>query len=633
VAQQQCREYNAPTAVLRGQAQQATTSAIDSDADRADVALLNLRPNQRSPMPKIISIDDKLLTKLPPREVASRLMALPARKRLDLILERTDAEEVIAALPEQDFYLTVKELGEQSGGPLLALARPEQLNHLLDIECWQRDELMPGKALAQLEEIAVASGEKFLGWLYQADFELLVLLFKNWLDVELIAEEDDYQELQAPRHTLDGQYYFSIRYPEYEELIKSTLGYLFENQRGFYSELMNHVLTCLETEVAELAYRFHRGRLEDNGIPDFSASRTIYRPLPPARMTPVDKGNFPADITEAAPTFALALVQEQSLLAAALAAIENQALRQVLQTEIATLANKIVMADELDPAEAESLHQAAQKAGAYVNLSLDLIASGEINRAAAALQSFYLEDLFRHAHGKIDQVRSRLSVVLKEGTLAHWPHGLNLLDQEWLEPASILLAKTPMILRQQADSRRSPGEDFIRSTSDLRQAERLVDVLAAMQPLFAAVEQEWQGNWDRLGLLLWNQGQITNARHITLGALLLTAAAWQVAGASWRHDPLPVAAWPMIFPRLTPERLETALHDHCRQLLADEEQAARAVRYFEPVLARYRTETGSFGPGQLPDPKLVPFFLFTIEPSPSGSPFFGFPGERKSCDG
>ncbi|MDA8163932.1 MAG: DUF6178 family protein, partial [Desulfobacteraceae bacterium] len=100
-------------------------------------------------MDKILSIEEKLLTKLPPADMAARLMAYQARRRLDLILERPDAEAVVAAMPEQDFYLSVKELGEQSAAPLLALARTEQLNHLLDLECWRRDELSAGRALAQ----------------------------------------------------------------------------------------------------------------------------------------------------------------------------------------------------------------------------------------------------------------------------------------------------------------------------------------------------------------------------------------------------------------------------------------------------------------------------------------------------
>jgi hypothetical protein len=566
-------------------------------------------------MEKIISIEDKLLAKLPPAEMAARLMTYPARQRLDLILERADAEAVVAAVPEQDFYLCVKELGEQSAAPLLALARTEQLNHLLDIECWHRDELVAGRALAQLEEIAVASGEKFMAWLYRADFELLVLLFKKWLDVELLADEDDYHQASdtgTSRQTLDDQYYFTIRYPDYEELIKTILGFLFENHRDFYLELMNHVCNAQDSEVEELAYQFHRGRLEDNAIPDYSEARSIYRPLPPERLAAFLRSGWRAMEGEPIPpTFALALVEEQSLFAAAMAAVTEPALRRTIQIELAALANKIVIADELAPAEAESLRQAAAKAGAYVNLGLEMAGGPETDRATGALRSFHLEDLFRLAHGKIDLVHGRIAALKKTGWLARWPHGFNFLDHEWLEAAGLLLARTPLIRRSAENTHRTSGEDFIRTGKDLRIAEDLAAVLEAVAPLFAALEGEWQADWDRLDSLLWRQGQTNSLRTATLGTFVLTAAARLLAGDKWQYSPLPVAAWPEIFSQLSPRKLEAALQEHLRPLFVQEENFARAVEYFDPVLARYRTETGSFGTGQLPDPKLVPFFLFT----------------------
>ena len=570
-------------------------------------------------MDKILSIEEKLLTKLPPADMAARLMAYQARRRLDLILERPDAEAVVAAMPEQDFYLSVKELGEQSAAPLLALARTEQLNHLLDLECWRRDELFAGRALAQLEEIAVASGERFMAWLYQADFELLVLLFKKWLDVTLIADEDDYHragDSGIDWQTIDNQYFFSIRYPDHEELIRTTLGFLFENHRDFYQELMNHVQNSLDSEVEELAYAFHRGRLEDNAIPDYAEAKSIYRPLPRERLQAfARRGRHQLEGEPAAPTFALALVEERSLLAAALATVSEPALRQAVQMELAALANKIVVADELDPADPDGLRQAAAKAGAYVNLGLETAGGAEPGQSAAALHGYHLEDLFRLAHGRIDRVRARMAALRTAGWLSRWPHGLNILDQEWLEPASLLLARTPMILRPADSSRRSPAEDFIRTGADLRQAEESAAVVEAAGPLFAAVEREWEGDWVRLELLLWREGQVGSLRTATLGTFLLTAAARRVTGGEWRCFPLPVAAWPEIFPQLSPRNLEGALQEQLRVLLPPEEERARAVEYLDPVLARYRTETGSFGAGQLPDPKLVPFFLFTTEGS------------------
>ena len=50
---------------------------------------------------------DKILPEPLPGDLARALMALPAKQRLEAILEHPDSARVLAALPEQDFTLTV----------------------------------------------------------------------------------------------------------------------------------------------------------------------------------------------------------------------------------------------------------------------------------------------------------------------------------------------------------------------------------------------------------------------------------------------------------------------------------------------------------------------------------------------
>lgn len=232
-------------------------------------------------MPKILSIEEKLFKNLPTAEFAGRLMAMPAPQRLAALLERSDADQVVAALPEPDFYYFVKELDLESSSSLLAMARPGQLTHLIDVDCWQGDELLAGKTLAWCEAMIAANEVKFLKWLYQIDFEFLIILFKKWLTrVEIIEDEDDYQEESdiLPRLTVDNQYYFSTRYPVHEPLLKYILGYLFENHHGFYVALLQHTRAGLEADINELAYRFHRG--------DWRTMPSLTPKNPPPSITP-----------------------------------------------------------------------------------------------------------------------------------------------------------------------------------------------------------------------------------------------------------------------------------------------------------------------------------------------------------
>ncbi len=539
-------------------------------------------------------------------------MALPPSEGLDILLDRADAKEVVQSLPEQDFYLFLKDVGGENAPSLLGLARIEQINHILDLECWKRDQVKAGKTLVWLEAILKSSNQKFLEWLYKVDFELLVILFKKWLDVQILPEDTEYIEVDDsfPSETIDDQFYFTVKYPQHTELLKSVLGFLFETHHDFYRELMSHILTSLETEMEELAYRFHHGRLADNAIPDFEEAVSIYRPLASYKLaknkTVIDDD---ADMI-AAPFFAMMLVPKHDLLTEALIQIDNPAVRKTLQIEFASLANKIIIADESVPDNPENLRKAADKATAYVNLALEEVSHGEATQAGALLKNAYIDDLFRLAHTKIKSLYLQLDQLLKTGWLSHWPYGLNLLDREWYEHASILLAEPPMIFRQTASGRES-SEDLIRTKKDLQQAETYLCMLTHLSPLYALVNPAPESSWDDIERALWTKAQHRSLDSITLGSLVITAAVREIWQGSWSIMPIPRRQWPQIFPLINIDKIKAVIAPHYADLFSNNADIQYAEKYMEPILKNFRQDMEAVESGSITSPHLFPHLLFT----------------------
>ncbi len=561
-------------------------------------------------MPKILSIEDKLLKNLPAAETAGRLMSLPAPKRLAALLEREDAEAVVAALPEPDFHLFVKELGADSAAPLLAMARPEQFTHLIDVDCWQGDELLAGKTLAWCEAMIAANEVKLLNWLYQVDFEFLVILCKRWIvRVETIEDEEDYQEESdvLPRLTIDNQYYFATRYPTHEPLLKYILGFLFENHHDFYLALLQQVRSGLDMETAELAYRFHRGRLADHAIPDIEEAAAIYHPLSAHRINRDKTILAPREEDAAPPAFALAVVRRRDLLGAALARITDPAGQATLRQELAALANKVLIADRLDHDDPANLHRAADKAAAMVNLGLELFGGDDEAHGAETLRQVYLENLFRLAHRHLAALTGRLRVIIDNELPRCWPAGLNLVDEPWQETINLLAAKTPIIMRPQSNG--PTEEDFIRSRADLERAGRIIDILAPLPALLGQCRELCREDWEQLAARLSRKGQIHTLNDITLGSLLFTGAANELWAGSFEISALPLPLWGDIAPLLAPEAMTKAVAARLRTMLAGNALLADAEEYLRPLLDRYRREMAQRT--ELPDPRLMPFFLFT----------------------
>jgi len=558
----------------------------------------------------ILNLNERRLERLPPRLLSRELMRLPAKRRLELILERSDSAAVVAALDANDFFYSVQEIGPDDSLPFLALAQVDQLDHLFDLEWWRKDLLEPARALIWLERLARAGDQKLLEWLSNADFELLVALFKQLITVATAPDDIDLIEAQdyLPSKTLDDLYFWESKYPQYEDLIAHILTTLFEVNYGFFKELMNYTLFSPSTDVEELAHQFHRARLADHAIPDFPEALTIYEPPKPDK-SPKRIFPEPADEENPPPFFALALVPEHDLLGQVLSRVESRELAETIQLELASLSNKVIVADQLPIDNTEALRQAVVKALAYVNLGLELRSEENFEIAGRIVEDVYLENLFRSANSEISRISGRLGILTSRGWLAQCPAGIKCLDEEWLETAENLLAKSPKLLRIMPGEN-APGDlpqpDFFRTPGDIARGDYLVDVITAAGYLYEALAADPRD----LEPGLWKEGQIRLLEDITLGVMILTAAAQFLCSGEWDVRPLAVSDWQNLFPKLQPTEIDRAVMDWAFRVAPDGQSRALVQAYLSPVLRDYDFEMRSFSGPNPPEPEMVKFFMF-----------------------
>ncbi len=548
----------------------------------------------------IVRLDEKRLRKTGPARLARHIMGLPAKRRLEMILERPDAQAVVAGLDANDFYHTLQEIGPDDALPLLALASIEQVNHLFDIEWWRRDALEPAKALGWIDRLTRAGGTVLFQWLSNADFELLVSLFKQCISVDTIPEDIDLLEAveSLPPRTLDNHYFWESRYPQYDDMIVQLLSVIFEISYGFFQELLNSVLYAPSPEVEELAYDFHRARLQDHGIPDYYDALEIYKAIGASQFARKAASLQTAE-ERSAPGFALALLPPGDLFAKTVAGLEDPDLIETLQWETAALANKVIVADRLSPGDSQALRRAVDKTLAYVNLGLELRCGARAQRAEQILRDNFLEHLFRLAQAEIARVRGRLRATVQGGWLAHWPGGIKRLDGEWFDAAEELLTSTPEI------SRNSQGEasrlyDFFRTPSDLARADHFVDVIIGAGELYLRLsgrEQEVE--------------PLTGREEVTLGMFVMTVAANLLVCGELSPRPLRQSSWPEIFPLVQPRAISGAVRELIELHTGATGAKEPAREYFEPILRDYEEEMRPFSWQNPPDSNLVRFFVFS----------------------
>lgn len=550
----------------------------------------------------------KTLDSPPPQEMRGRLMRLPVRERVEIILDRPDAEAVAAGLAVEDYYITLQEMGPDDSLPLLALATVPQLNYLFDMQWWEKDEVQPAAALGWLERLAMAREGKLASWLYEADFELLVVLFKKWLIVQVVPEDTDLAEARdsLPKGTLDDHYFWEARYPQYEDLLKQILSFLFEVNYGFYRELMHSVVWALDAEIEEDAYRFHKGRIEDRAIPDYYEALEIYGGMRIEEVARRGKAIEEGAAAESVPDFAVAAVPEGDLLSEILRELHEPVIIDSIQLELASLSNKVVVADVIARDNPSALRQAVEKAVAYVNLGLELMSGGDRNMAVRIAADVFLEDLFRLAHGRIADIKGSMAEVQQRGWLSRWPTGIGLLDAEWMEKAELLLGKTPRILRSTPGTPGHAFEDYFRYPRDLAEGVRIARIVEHAGVLYESVRVD-PGSLEET---LWDGGQIPDLSGVTLGSLLWTAAARQLLDGRWDASPLPLIRWHSAFRVLTKQAVQGTILARVAELELEDEKRALLSAYLDPLFRSYEEEMTPFSAGSAPDPATVRFFLF-----------------------
>ena len=100
-------------------------------------------------------------------------------RRADALLEAPDLEAAVRALPGDELYYVLHEIGLAEGADILASATSEQLAIMLDFAIWERDQLNPAAYSEWLSAIAAAPFERIGRWMKGIDSELLGLILRH----------------------------------------------------------------------------------------------------------------------------------------------------------------------------------------------------------------------------------------------------------------------------------------------------------------------------------------------------------------------------------------------------------------------------------------------------------------------
>ena len=557
--------------------------------------------------------DIKKLPNLSLRQQVELVLRLPAEQRAAFLLEAPKPMALVRALPDGDFYLTVREVGPEGALPLLALASANQISHLLDLESWRRDRFDPLRSGAWVALLVEAGEATILRFARTIDDETLILLFRLWanvnpLDIDHeestkghgITEVGDERGFIAP----DGANLFSPERTEHANAVRRLAEAIYHDDRDRYLGIVRSALFELPSEVEETALRWRASRLEEHGYPTWDEALSIYAP-PDKAPVPLAEPQVEGEAL-AAPRASLRVLGAKALLVHGVDAMTPEARERALFGLMA-LANRVLVADSGDAGSVETHTRVIERAGSYVGLALDARGIRDGAAAAPVLSEVSIIELFREGYALAAGLQSRARLMLKTGWGLGHAKGEELIDAPLRARVKALLLARPLYVAFADGEEAAAARDF-KTTAEIDETKLTLELCEALGATLLTSR-----GVTAASILDEERRPFEDPPHFS--TLLLTALVWHAIRNELRIDRLPTDVV-ADFLRTTASRRTAdpgaparAMAKLLEALEGDAElshRSAAALRAFGTTcLDRLAADCGNLDPGTPATPRVV----------------------------
>ncbi len=324
------------------------------------------------------------------------------KQRIDQILTMPDSQAAVQALSAVEYTILLK-TSPETRPVFLELAHAKQIRTVLDLDCWDRDNLKTLRVITWLEELQRSGDDVLTNTLMTLDTELLIAAFRNHIRIHAalpLEEEDEpitYDEIIANE-------LYRIEFLEQESMVNERIKRLLNSLRmsnlDLYHNLMQNIMWGQDSEAEEWAYRWKTGRLQDEGFPDYYDALETYRlvdlehPMP--SLTEALAPGIPEAIEESGiiPSYAWGLTPSGSLFDNACMGVLSSGTQERLCWEMVYLCNRELVIDQVDFTYTQAVRTALSRVHIYLSLGIEYLNNNNLQQLPSLLTSYSLQSIF-----------------------------------------------------------------------------------------------------------------------------------------------------------------------------------------------------------------------------------------------
>ena len=427
-----------------------------------------------------------LFNAMPLEEKINVVLSAPWLQRQKLIILAENPEELVRALPEDEVYWTVKEIGLEDALPIISHLSFEQLQYNMDIDCWTKDLIDMAAVTRWFKVLLRCREEQVLEWVSRADERFLNFAFKKLFNVYRLSDDIDLSEASdlLPSWTIDGLYYFQFADEEARMVAIPFLHLLYRSDSKYFYFLMENTRWVSAIELEEDVLRMRQRRMAEQGFPELDEAWQVYQPLSLKEMKELqERGHRRLPVQETSPSthqwlrYRFTLDTRNRFVHAALKHIEDPHIAAKVQQEIISLANTVMIADCIAVREHQDKQAAFSKVMGYVSIGLDYVSRHDAEAAVRLLEETPAFLLFRAGYSQALDLRSRALGICRELRDIHPRLQQDFFGTPWGEMIAGLTRSRPLFFE---------GIIVEAGSSDFREFETTDDIDAARQALDAA---------------------------------------------------------------------------------------------------------------------------------------------------
>jgi hypothetical protein len=325
------------------------------------------------------------------------------KQRIDQILSMPDSQAAVQALSAVEYTILLK-TSPETRPVLLELAHAKQIRTVMDLDCWDKDNLKTLQVITWLEELRCSGDDVLTNTLMTLDTELLIAAFRNHIRIHAALPFEEEDEPVSYDEIIANELY-RIEFLDQESMVNEHIQRLFSSLRrsnlDFYYNLMQNIMWGQDSEAETWAYRWKSGRLQDEGFPDYYDALETYRlvdlehPLPSLTEALAAPG-IPEGIEESGiiPSYTWGLTPSGFLFDHACIGDLSSETQERLCWEMVYLCNRELVINQVDFTYTQAVHTSLSRVHAYLNLGIEYLKGNDVQQLPSLLTSNSLQSIF-----------------------------------------------------------------------------------------------------------------------------------------------------------------------------------------------------------------------------------------------